>query len=208
MSFDEVQQGADVFDIPEYELEVPPQKPDAHNAIITSIERVDFDSGTTGIKINLHSTDEDFDTDFTLFPPAEYVANPNLNPKDPEQLSNVVPVGKKQSPQQRYAAVVLNSNKTADLQKLREIARQQGREPNAEFVQGVLGKARAETFDDVIAVHNALLQNATCVFTRRPDKNDDVRFNGRLRVSAIIPTAEAYDPKALKKYRKAWAIEA
>lgn len=185
----------DVLSTPE--LVTPPAQPDAHRGVIIGVSTVEFESGTTGVKVSLQSQDAGFETDVTIFPPKEFVADITL---DPTELSDEVPEGKKQSPKTRYASVVANSTKDAEFQRLKAIGKEAGR--------SLEGMPRPTNFEEYVGLFNALLSGVEVVFTRQPDvKAEDPAFRNRLKVSRIYDASIINKPKALAKYKKAWLTE-
>jgi hypothetical protein len=187
----------DVLSTPE--LETPPAVPDAHRGVIDSVSETTFETGTTAIVIGLRSLDTGAEQEYKIFPPQEFVTDFAAVTANPASLSDAVPAGKKQSPKQRYAAVVANSDKDAELQRLRAIAAEAGRT--------TAGLAKPTTFAEFIGVLNTLLSNVEVIFTRTADeKNENPAYRKRLNVNRIHGPSILSSPKALKKYKKAWEL--
>jgi hypothetical protein len=182
----------DVLSTPE--LTAPTEAADAHRGQIVGVTSKKFDTGSTGIELSLKSSDAGFDATYMFFPPTEFVDNIHV---DPTTLSEVPNPGKKQSPQQRYAVVIANANKTAEIQALRIIAQEQGRT--------LSGAVPPTSFEDYVSLLNSLLSGVEVVFTRKPDESaEDPRYRGKLKVNRIYPPETANKPKALKAYKKSW----
>ena len=177
------------------ELPAPVREPDAHRGVINGVSVQTFDSGSTAIKIALVSQDDaSVEENYMIFPPAAFVENIAV---DPNSLSDVPPEGKKQSAKQRYAQVVANSDKSAELQQLRGLAYKAGRS-----LQGV---SKPTNFEEFVELFNSLLSGVAVIFTRTPDNSsDDPAFRGRLKVNRIMDIETMNKPKALKKYAKKW----
>jgi len=181
----------DGLDTPE--LVVPPPEQDAHRGRINGVEVENYDTGSSAIVISLQSIDAGFEEKMKIFPPKSFVEDVNV---DPNTLDDVPAAGKKQSERQRYAQVVSNSDKNAELQRLRSIATGQGRRYSG---------PRPSTFAEYVAALNSVLLGCSVVFTRQPDTKAEGTFKNRLRVNGVYDESTIInDPKALKKYRKAW----
>jgi hypothetical protein len=172
-------------------LVVPPPTPEAHRATITGVTREDASTGSVGIKISLTSMDSGLETDYTIWPPKAFVDDIKV---DPTTLSDDPVPGKKQSPKERYGAIVRNSTKTAELQKLLALASEADR--HASQVPN--------EFDTFVALLDELLSGLPVVFTRTVEKNSDPAFGNRLKVKTIESISTADNPKKFKKYEKKW----
>lgn len=176
------------------ELPVPPAVPDAHQGVINGVTLETFESGSSAIKISLSSKNvPTLDTEMMVFLPKGFVEDIYVDAATlPEEEGN--------KQQTSYRIGVANSDKTAVLQQLRDIAYKAGRTP------ANLGLKRATTIEEFVDNHNQLLAGVECVFARRPDTGEgaDPRFKNVLRVRTILAPEAAYNPKQLKKYVKMW----
>ena len=175
------------------ELVVPPTDPEAHRGTITGVTREDASTGSVGIKIALTSTDTGLQTDYTIWPPIEFVEDIKV---DPTTLSDEPRPGKKQSPKERYGQVVRNSTKTGEIQRLLQLAAEQDRHATKQ----------PEDFDDFVAMMDQLLSGVLVVFTRKVEKAQE-GFSPRLKVSTIENITTADNPKKFKKMIKRWEAQ-
>lgn len=190
---------ADLLDTPEIEMPIPP--PDALRATIEAVTEQTFDTGSVGIVVSLKGIDVALggpSETYTIFPPVEFVENAAeffAGTMTGADLSEVVPAGKKQSPRQRYGAVISNTDGDAEIQKLRTIAKNAGRKPTA----------RPVDFTTFVETLNELLAGVEVVVTRRADeKNENPAFRRTLKIRGIFDISVVNDPKALKNYTKLW----
>jgi hypothetical protein len=187
----------DVLSTPE--LETPAEPADAHRGTIIGVTSRSYDTGSTSIDLALRSDDQGFETSYSFFPPKEFVENIHVNPTElsdesPGTTANGNP---KQSPQQRYAVTVANDKKTAEIQSLRILAQEQGK--------NLAGAAAPVTFEDYVSLLNSLLNGVEVVFTRKPDNSaSDPRYRGKLKVSSIYSPDVVNKPKSLKNFIKRW----
>lgn len=182
----------DVLSTPE--LAVPPAQPDAHQGRILGVELVEFDSGSSGIKINLQSLDvPSLETNMMVFLPAMFVEDITV---DPETL----PDEKGNNQKFSYQRGISNKKKDATLQVLRRIAHDDYDRTPASV--GITTKPT--TVEEFVATLNTLLTDVELVFARRPEKNDDPAYDGQLRVKNFFSKTVVGNPKYLKRYRKAW----
>lgn len=191
----------DILDTPE--LETPPAVPDAHEGEIVSVTSETYDSGSTSINVTVQSKNAGFQDTYKIFPPKEFVSHYAEVVADPTSLSDVAPEGKKQSPRQRFAAVVANTTKDAEIQRLRNIATEElGPEGVAARMAGL---SKPTSFTGFIETLNTLLTGVPCVFTRKADENsENAQYRNKLRVNRIYGTSIMGSAKALKNYAKAW----
>jgi len=177
------------------ELEVPPAIPDAHRGTIEGVElkRYENEKQTVSIVVNLRSQDvPTLDSSLEIFLPKGFVENIHVDASSlPEEEGN-----KQQS---SFRIGVANSDGTATLQELRALAKEQGR------TAGQVGiTKKAETIEEFVDNHSKLLTGLEVIFLRRPDGGDDPRFKNRLRVKSVVSISQLNNPKAFKKYQKAW----
>lgn len=186
--------GEDVFETSS--LPNPPAIPDAHRATIESVtvKRFENEKGTVSIEIGLKSLDVPaLETSVSIFLPKGFVEDIYV---DASQLPEVE--GNKQ--QSSFRIGVANSDNTATLQTLRKLAYEQGRTPAA------LGLTKPSDLDGFVSNHSALLVGLEVIMKRRADTGDDVdpRFKNKLKVRDIVSINEQNNPKAFKKYVRAW----
>lgn len=195
----------DILDTPE--LETPPAEADAHRGEITSVESKFFENtGTTGIQVNLKSHDAAFEAELMYWPPKEFVTNYAEVMADPTVLSDTPPVGKKRSPRQAFAAVIANTDKDAEIQKLVAIATEALGDEGAKA--RVAGLPKPTNFGDFVAKLNVLLAGVPVVFTRKADeKAENPAYRKKLKVNRIYGMGILGSTKALKNYKKAWLNE-
>lgn len=196
----------DVLDTPQ--VEAPPREPDAHQGVVVSVERKDFDTGSVAIQVNLQSLNNGITDNLMIWPPKTFVENTGAF-LDPATAADTIAAlstdpkpgkGKASSERARYSATISSTDGSADVQKLRTIAAGQGRT--------TAGKERPTNFDEFVALLNELTSGMEVVFTRNPDnKADDPRFKGKLRVSGIYGPETASDPKRFKRAHKAWETQ-
>jgi hypothetical protein len=178
------------------ELFIPPPDPQAHRGVIQGVEIFEAQTGSVGIKVNLKSVDvADVEESLTYWPPALYVENIYATPDD---YSTDVPEGKRQSPRQRYGAVIANSKKTADLQVLKALAADAGK------TSADLNGHQVTDFSSLVEALNILLSGVPVVFTMQVEKNSDPAFADRLKINRIAGIKTADNPKLYKKFKKMW----
>lgn len=174
-----------------HELTLPPPEPDAHRAAIVSVTSEVYETGTTSLNFALTSLDGGFAEEYKIFLPNAFVEDINV---DPTTLSDVPVPGKKQSPRQRYAQVVHNSDNRSELDLLFAIAAEQGRNTD--------GMERPKTFEDFVNTVNTLFNGLEVIFLRNVEESE--QYGDRLKVRKLVSPTLAHNPKALKKYKKAW----
>ena len=193
----------------------PPKKaapqPDAHEGRVNGVTLLSGEGANgawAALKISLSSVNEAFDTDFTVFLPKLYAANPQVDAEtlptgeivvDPESGRSYT----KGNQREEYAKVVRNSAGDGVIETLFAIAASQG------LVQGEFAApTSAQGLADVL---NSLTVGAKVIFTRSADKNPrNPEFAGQLRVRRILNpyekdgTLTIDNPKRFKNVRKAW----
>lgn len=211
--------GGDVLDTPA--LALPPATPDIHEGTIVSVIPVTSEkTGNTYGTITVQSKNTGQTFDMGFFPPQAWFdpANWTGGKFDPATLSDDPPPGKKESPKVRYAKSVASSQaaftedgtpittitgKEAPLQLLRKLAAQDG----LTLDSGVTPPTSGEEYINIV---NALVAGRLeILFTRKPEKNDDPAFDGRLKVNQIYSKSiltEANFEKRFSGFRKAWEV--
>src|SRR5512146_1072943 len=186
----------DWFETPS--LDTPVGDADAHQAVITGVRLDRYDSGASAIVLSMNSLDDPAVAEqvYKIFVPRAFADDIYV---DPAQLASVPEEGKKQSEQQSYGRNIRNKQGTAELQKLQKIAFDQGRNVQS------LGLSRPSTLDELVANLGAILANVQIVFARRPNMDEEnPQYYGRLEVRNIYGPDVISNPKALRKYHRAW----
>lgn len=179
------------------ELFVPPPEAEAHRGVIEGVEVFEANTGSVGIRVNLKSVDADLEDSLTYWPPVQYVSDIHASP---DEYSTEVAAGKKQSPRQRYGAVVANSKKTADLQVLKALAAEAGK-TSADLVAAGI---QVTDFESLVSALDVLLTGVAVVFIRDVEKNNDPAFADRLKIKKIASIRTAENPKLYKRIKKMW----
>lgn len=189
----------DVFATPE--IAPPPQEADAHRATITSVTSKTFDSGAVKVEVNLSSIDGGFDTQYGIFPPKDVLENWEavMVEGNTDVLSDVPAPGKKQSAKQRYGAIFASTKKDAEFQRLRAIAAEQG----ATLADSGY-TAMPDSFEGFVEAHNKLLIGKEVVFVRKPRKDENPQYDGKLEVSRLYPISSIDNPKLFRGIVKRW----
>jgi hypothetical protein len=177
------------------ELLIPPPEAEVHRGIIEGLEVFEAQTGSVGVKVNLKSIDAELEDSLTYWPPIEYVQNIFISP---DEITTEVAEGKKQSPRQRYGAVVANSNKKAELQVLKALAADAGK--TAADLRG----HQVTDFESLVVALDILLTGLPVVFVRDVEKNNDPAFADRLKIKRIASIKTADNPKLYKKLKKMW----
>ena len=216
MSFNDVDEqletgAADIFETPV--IEVPRAQPEAHRAVITSVESGhSSEKGTPFVQINWQSRDvPTIEDNMKIWIPKmveESGFSAKFNPKSME------------SPQQTsFRMGIASSDRRATLQELvfnaegdveieegkkplhvkNSLARAAGRDPVE------LGLKAAHTLEEYAANIHAMLQGLECVVVRKAKGGDDPAFANRLEAKAFLPADIAEtNPKRLKGLRLVW----
>jgi hypothetical protein len=171
----------DIF--PTAPLPVPSAIPDAHMAIINSVElrRYENGKGTVALVVHLESKDvPTLQTEFLIFLPKLFVENikvdPNSLPDEPENKQQTV-----------YRMRIASKDGTATLQKLRKLAQDAHR--SVESV-GITGPST--NVDEFAENHSKLLSGLECVFYRATEKSaENTEYANRLRVKGILSVEDA-----------------
>lgn len=194
---------SDVLDTPE--LKAPAQVADKHRARVTSFKYEVLQNKETGkqtpvFRLNLHSLDREFDTQYSMWVPRGFAADIHVDP-------NTLPEEEGNKQRTSYSISISNARKTADLQKLRQYAQEQGNFVTPDSVEAVLGEGRTapSTIEEYAAILNKQLTGIEVVFYRKPQTSDDPRYDGRLEVKGVTSIDVVNDPAKLKAYRAAWA---
>ena len=190
--------GDDILNLSTGELDSPARKPDAHRGrIVEVVEHHSEQKGTPGIRFILHSDDADFDGRMDVYVPRPFAEDIHI---DPRELSKVKDEDAGTTNEQlQYAMSIHNKRNDAIIDKLRMIAKGEGRslEGYAEPV---------ETFEDYCAALNSLLADCPVIFFRRPRK-DNPNF---LEVHDFLSLSAIDDPKMAGRFKGkqlAWASE-
>ncbi len=204
---EEVVETPSVLDTPE--IKQPARPPDAHRGRIESVVLTEpNDNGNRAIHITLTSIDTGQADETDIWLPKDFAEDITI---DPETLSTGEkdPVtGEVIEPNQRgsYAMGIANSAKDATLQTLRILAAQVGMavSPTAK---------RPTNIEEYVALHGELLTGLELVYTRTPPSKkrqaENPQYRNVLRVNRFLPIEGTVgNPKALKRYRKAWEEEA
>lgn len=183
-------------------LASPPKTPDSHTVSITTTEIKPFDSGGAGLQITLNSEQTGSDMTYMVFFPAGFVEDIHVNPadlpEDPGDPDNGIPKNKQQS---GYGRAVQNKEGTSDVQRLVNLAREQGSTFSS------IGASAPETFEEFCDNLSGLLIGLRALVLRQPQKTDD-EFNGQLKVRQVRPISDQTNPKLTKlfsKYHCLWA---
>ena len=210
--------GGDVLDTPS--LSLPEKQPEIHEGTVISVTtKVGKDTGNSYGVITLQSKQTGLTYDFGFFPPQAWFDSANWGARgfDPSVLSDEVPAGKKQTPQQSFARNVSNTDaafrkdgtpitevigKEAPLQLLRKLA----------VIDGLTldsSTPRPTNGTEYIEVINALVAGRLDVlFTLRPQKDDNnPQFDGQLKVNQILAKSDVDKPnfdKRFANYRVMW----
>lgn len=193
---------SDALDTPE--LKPPAATKDKHRGLVTYfkyevLQGKDSGKQTPVFRIGLKSLDRNFDTKYTIFVPKMFAENIHIDPSTlPEEEGN--------NQRKRYAIDISNSKKTANLQRIRQFAQEQGRTLTADVVESLLGDGRTapDTIQEYALLVNEQIKGMEVVFFRKPQKSDDPRYDGNLEVAGIANISAANDPNKLKDYRAAW----
>lgn len=208
----------DVLDTPS--LALPPSQAEVHRGTIVSVEaKTSENTGNTFGIISLQSIDTSQSGngfELMFFPPQSWFEEWPDGKFDPNTLSDEPPPGKKQSPRVGYARNVSSTQAAFDnegkpitkvtgkegtLQLLRKLAALEGLTLEA-------GTPAPTSGEEYVGLINSLVAGRLeVVFTRKPEKNDDPAFDGRLKVNAIHPKSIIEEPsfeKRFKSYRLAW----
>lgn len=207
----------DVLDTPS--LAPPEAQAEIHEGTVLAVTTtVGKESGNTYGIITLQSKATGKTYDFPFFPPQAWFdpANWSTGQFNAEILSDVPPVGKKQTPREAFAKSVSSSKaaftkdgvaiteiigKEAPLQLLRKLAAIDGLTLDA-------GTPRPTNGDEYVSVINALVAGRLEVlFSRRPEKNDNPAFDGQLKVNQIYGKDVLNAPNFEKRFagfRKTW----
>lgn len=170
------------------ELEAPVPQKDAHRGRVISFERLLASTGTTGIQINLQSTDTGQDGigfNNRVWLPRSFVENVDVDPTT---------LGEKEA--FSYKLGIANSAGTATIQSIINVAKEEREVEETPFT----------SIDELVEWLNSQVAGVELVFARRPEKNEDgISY---LQVKNFYPVAVAEDPRRLKGYRKHWEEEA
>ena len=192
------------------EAKLDPASPEAHRGEIVSVTRYEAKTGTTAIAITLKSNDTGLSggPGFTmnLWGPSDVLDQNSpcwaSGHFDASHLSDEAPAGKKQSPRQAYARNFFNTKKTGVVQQVLAAAAEQGR------TGASLGLSSPTNPEEYVANLNAILSGTEVLIVRKPEKNDDPKFDGSLKVSAIYGASIFNDSRRLdgvtKNLRKMW----
>jgi hypothetical protein len=190
--------GDDLLNLSTSELDSPARKPDAHRGRVIEIqEHHSENKGTPAIRILLHSDDADFDGRMDVYVPRPFEEDIHV---DPRELSKVKDEEAGTSNEQmQYAMSIHNKRNDATIDKLRMIAKEEGRS-----LEGYEGSV--DTFADYIQALNTLCADLPLIFFRRPRK-DNPNF---LEVHDFLSIAALDNPKMQGKFKGkqlAWASE-
>ena len=181
--------GDDLLNLSTSELDSPARKADAHRGRITGVvEHHSEQKGTPAIRILLHSDDADFDGRQDIYVPRPFEDNIRV---DPRELSKVKDEEAGTSNEQlQYAMSIHNKRNDAVIDKLRAIAKGEGRSLDG-YAEPM------ETFTDFIAALNTLFADMPVIFFRRPRK-DNPNF---LEVHDYLAMSALDDPKQQGKFK-------
>lgn len=181
--------GDDLLNLSTSELDSPARKADAHRGRITGvIEHHSEQKGTPAIRILLHSDDADFDGRQDIYVPRPFEDNIRV---DPRELSKIKDEEAGTSNEQmQYAMSIHNKRNDAVIDKLRAIAKGEGRSLDG-YAEPM------ETFTDFIAALNTLFTDMPVIFFRRPRK-DNPNF---LEVHDYLAMSALDDPKQQGKFK-------
>jgi hypothetical protein len=203
--------GGDVLDTPS--LALPKSTPEIHHGTVVSVTtRVSENTGNEYGIITLQSKDNGLTFEFPFYPPQPWFDPANWTVKgfDPSVLADTPAPGKKQTPREAFARSVSShdaaytkegaiitepvAGKDAPLQLLKKLAAIEG------FTLET-GTPRPTSGTEYVAVINSLVAGRLDVlFTRKPEKNDDPAFDGRLKVNALYPKSEEDKPNFAKRF--------
>lgn len=194
--------------------ELPPPIADAHRGKIDAVTTKTFESGTTGIFVDLTSIDNGTSAQYKIFPPAAFFDSKNWVEDEKghivfDKKKLAITLGtkangepQKQTDSQSFARSIQSSTasttdephiKDAPVQRLRKIAKIAGRSTR--------GLAVPTNADEYIALLNSLCAGLEVIYTRVPDVQDGEQ-TGFLKVQQVLPTSALDDPKADQKYFK------
>lgn len=188
------------------EGKLDPQQADAHEGEILSVTLTEAGTGTKGLEIQTKSLNTGIDNRgflLTIWGPQD-LFNPDAEcwaegRFDNTKLPATPPPGKKQSQAQAYARNFFNSKKTGTVQLAIEAAREEGRSV------ATLGLSTPTTPEEYVANLGAVLTGTRVIVVRKPEKNDDPKFDGQLKVSALYPASYATSqPGIFAKLRRMW----
>ncbi len=179
------------------EAKLDPASPEAHRGEIVGVARYEAKTGSVALAITLKSNDTGISggPGFTmnLWGPAELLDGTSVcwasGHFDSSQISDIVPDGKKQSPRQAYARNYFNTKKNGTVQGMLEAAAEQGR------TAATLGLSSPTTPEEYVTNLNAILAGTEVLVVRKPEKNDDPKFDGALKVASVYPISVMSDSK-------------
>lgn len=182
----------------------PKRDPEAHRGYIKGVSlHKNETKGTFSMKIEAHSEANGKDYDYYLPLPIAFARDINVDANtlsmgspDPQNPTKMLP-GTNQ--RETYAIRIANSDGTGEAQRLRFIARQEGKALPADMP----GPANIE---DWVMVHNYLLTHVRVVFTLKADANpSEPQFANVLKLRGFFREQDILtQPKALKGYIRAW----
>jgi hypothetical protein len=170
--------------------DVPAATPKRHSGSVTGVALLETKTGSTGIEIKYHSDSNGRDYEQVIWPPAAWIANPNISRADLEALPTAE--GKKQSPLQRFGSAITNSKGTGDFDKLFAAAKKAER---------TIPRPTYTTIQEFVEMVNGIFSGMPVKFTTREEKNDDPQYQARERVNAVYPYD--FDLTKLKNYAEA-----
>lgn len=181
------------------EAKLDPASPEAHRGEVVSVARYEAKTGSVALAITLKSNDTGLSggPGFTmnLWGPSDVLDASSAawasGHFDSSQLSDTAPAGKKQSPRQAYARNFFNTKKNGTVQQLLEAAAEQGR------TSASLGLSSPTNPEEYVANLNAILSGTEVLIVRKPEKNDDPKFDGALKVVQLYPISVMNDSKRL-----------
>jgi len=173
----------------------PSPKPQAHRATITGVTTgTSKTKGTPFLSVAFRSLDTGLEDRLDIFPPAAYVANPQVDPNTISDEPTVKEDGTTgMSERAKYARNVRNSKGDGTIQELVGFATEQGHTTD-------LGAPT--TFDEVGAYLNDVVTNTEVVVSLSADK--DGAFTDRLRARRFSNIVTASNNKYYKNVQRMW----
>jgi|SRR5581483_1690175 len=185
------------------EGKLDPQQADAHRGEIVSVATTTAQTGTVGLVIQCKSHDtgvENRGFQQIIWGPQDIFSSDAPcwagGHFDNTKLSKEPPPGKKQSADQAYARNFFNSKKNGLVQVAVQAAAEEGR------TLASLGLSSPKNPEEYVSNLNAVLAGTQVVIVRKPEANDDPKFDGQLKVNALYPISSLNDEKFLARLRK------
>jgi hypothetical protein len=191
-------------------FEVPPNPPDAHQAIITSVNGVTLNNEkqSTKIEINLVSRNvPTIEMRLDIWIPKGYlphIGDPSFDYKTLPAIYFGKGDPRNNNQQQAFSISISNSDNKGTLQTLvlnkDSVARSAGRDPK----ELGLKAATPGDFEGYVSNLRAMLEGVECIVLRK-ERGGDPPYNHQMDVKKVLPANAIDIPKLYKGYQPAWA---